>query len=56
MATVKKKIHPVRFADKEYEWLKKQAENEGVSVGEIVRELVKQGMRQSTNEFTASAS
>ncbi|MBA3922163.1 MAG: ribbon-helix-helix protein, CopG family [Nostocaceae cyanobacterium] len=44
--TAKKKVHPIRFTDKEYEWLKEKAEEEGVSVGEIVRELVKEGMRR----------
>lgn len=49
--TVKKIVHPTRFTDNEYAWLKQQAEEEGVSVGEVVRELVKRSMRQGENVF-----
>ena len=49
--TVKKNIHPTRYTDNEYAWLKQQAEEEGVSVGEVVRELVKRAMRQGESVF-----
>lgn len=47
---IKTFVHPVRFTKQEFEWLKKQAEQHSVSVGEVVRSLVKKQMEQDSRE------
>ena len=53
--TIKKSIRPIRFSEEEDAWLKQEAERRGVSIGEIVRDLVKEGMRKDMSRQVVAA-